>query len=693
MTRRHRHKLKKKTKKTRRNSKRDIELIRMFKTPFTLAKYTPKTDFYSYINYQWIHNQSATTKAKYYVQMDSFRMTQELVYYELMDIVKDYIHDHSTTPRAKALRAVYHSFLNLTPNVAANHANTINKLIDDNLEGGNLLEWIARINSNEVVSFGCPLVWTLMPDDKNSKIYRNYISAPQLSAYDYDLYFEDAGDSREKQATKRRYKRHFLQYVGEIFDACAPTQRLNPADVWDVEYDLLIAMGCDSIKDDNLDGYNLVTKTECMTELGFDWENFAHKLGYKKIPQKLVMTSKNYTKCVMSLMQTDDAWKSQKWRAYWTYIYMRQLVRFHSKWRYIYYDFNKRFIGGQKVIFPKEIYPVYGLSIAFNTLLTHEYVRKNPRTKECAYVKDMADRLKNVFIDIVERNTWLSPSTKRSAILKLKYMKLIVGMPDTLREDPVLNYDNDDAWGNMIKISTWRFGRYLQLSEKAVIDIPIMDWNEFKIVGTQAYMVNAYYTPTQNSIYVPMGYIQKPFVDLDERGIEYNLAQIGFTLAHEMSHSLDDLGSKYDHLGNLHNWWTAADRKKFNAKVKDVIRQYESAARRDGIIVDASPATGESLADISGMAIVHEYLKNFQNSVDDIVPIRQLSFQALYTYLAIASRQQVDKKAEKLLLVTNPHPLDKYRVNCPLARIGLFQSVYNIKSKDPMYWHDTSGIW
>jgi putative endopeptidase len=214
-----------------------------------------------------------------------------------------------------------------------------------------------------------------------------------------------------------------------------------------------------------------------------------------------------------------------------------------------------------------------------------------------------------------------------------------------------------------------------------------------KMVGKQSYIVNAYYTPTENSIYVPLAYLQKPFIDLDERGIEYNLAHIGYTLGHEMSHCLDDLGSKYDEKGDLHNWWTKHDRNIFNRKVKNVIKQYEQFAGYDGIKMDASLSTGENLADISGMAICEEYLKDFQDKNADIVPIRALSFHAFFVYLAIQARQKIFDEAIKAQLKTNPHPMDKYRTNCPLARLDLFRSLYNIQKKDKMYWSSTDTIW
>jgi putative endopeptidase len=246
----------------------------------------------------------------------------------------------------------------------------------------------------------------------------------------------------------------------------------------------------------------------------------------------------------------------------------------------------------------------------------------------------------------------------------------------------------------MRKLAHWRTNKMIALDGKSSeIDIPMIDWEEFKIIGKQSYIVNAYYTPTENSIYVPLAYLQKPFIDLEERGIEYNLAHIGYTLGHEMSHCLDDLGSKYDEKGNLHNWWTKHDRKKFNLKVNNVIKQYEQFAGYDGIKMDASLSTGENLADISGLAICEEYLRDFQDKNDDIVPIRALSFNAFFVYLAIQARQKIFDEAVKAQLKTNPHPMDKYRTNCPLARLELFRSLYNIQKKDKMYWPSTDTIW
>lgn len=81
-------------------------------------------------------------------------------------------------------------------------------------------------------------------------------------------------------------------------------------------------------------------------------------------------------------------------------------------------------------------------------------------------------------------------------------------------------------------MSHWRHEQAIDLVGKSVINIPVIYWSQIqpKFISKQSYVVNVIYTPTENSIYVPLGYIQKPFVDLEQRGLEYNLAHIDFTI-------------------------------------------------------------------------------------------------------------------------------------------------------------------
>ena len=671
------------------------ELITLFKTPFTPTKYKAQNDYYTYINYQWLKKQTEELKSKlkYYVQVDSFRVTQEKVYYELIDIVKDYIKKNNSR-KAKAIKSVYNSLYHLNSKCAEISVKNYVERVDKRIASGNIYEIFGAMNKNEIISWGCPLVWNVLKDEKNVKYYKSTISAPQLTIYDYEIYIEDTKEDQNTLKYKKEFKRRFLEFVSTMFDLClGKGHGLKATDIWDCEYDILSALGCDSIKGDDPDGYNVLTQEDGL-KYGFDWNEMARKIGYTEPPKTFICTSVNYLKCIMETLMKDDAWKSQKWRTYYLYISFRQIMRFHNDWKKVYFDFHGKFIRGQPIPYPQEIYPVFGLSLCFNTFLTNEYITRNKNQQYIDYTHNMAEDLLTVYKRIIKRNKWLSPSTKKYALLKLEHIKLEVGSPKLLREDPILDYSSKDAYENMRKITHWRTKKMIEIDgTSSDVDIPIIDWEEFKMVGKQSYVVNAYYTPTENSIYVPLAYLQKPFIDLDERGIEYNLAHIGYTLGHEMSHCLDDLGSKYDEKGNLHNWWSKHDRKIFNKKVNNVIKQYEKFASYDGIKMDASLSTGENLADISGMAICEEYLKDFQEKNNDIVPIRALSFHSFFVYLAVQARQKIFDEAIKAQLKTNPHPMDKYRTNCPLARLDLFRTLYNIKKGDKMYWSSTDTIW
>jgi putative endopeptidase len=673
-------------------------LVKLFKTSFTPVEYKSKNDYYTYINYEWINKQTQNLKLKknikYYVQIDSFRVTQEKVYYELINIVKSYIKNNNSE-KATQIKNVYESLLHLDNKSAEEYISYYINLVDTKIASNNFYGLLGDQNRNEIISWGCPIVWSVLKDEKNVKKFSSYISPPQLTIYDYTIYIEDTKEDQNIQKYKTEFKQRYLKYIDELFDVClGKNNGIKATDIWDCEYDMLIAGSCSSIKKDDENGYNLITKQEALDNYNFDWEHLTKEIGYTKAPNTFICTSTNYLKCITNLLFKDDAWRTPKWRAYWLYITFRQVMRFHSKWRLIYYDFHGKFIKGQPIPVPKEIYPVFGLSFCFNTFLTNEYIDKNKKQQYIDYVHNMATDLLTVYKRIITRNTWLSPSTKKYALLKLDTIKLVVGSPKILREDATLIYDNKKAYQNMKKIAHWRTNKMIELDGKeSEIDIPIIDWQELKMVGKQSYIVNAYYTPTENAIYVPLAYLQKPFIDLDERGIEYNLAHIGYTLGHELSHCLDDVGSKYDHNGNLHNWWTKSDRDKFNKKVQNVIKQYETFAAYDGIKMDASLSTGENLADISGVAICMEYLKDFQQINDDIVPIRALSFHAFFIYFAVQARQKILDAAITAQLKTNPHPMDKYRTNCPLARLELFRSLYNVKKGDKMYWSSTDTIW
>jgi putative endopeptidase len=661
-----------------------------------LIKETRRDDYYTYINEGWISHQEKKLKKqlKYYAQVDDFRMLQEKVYYELIDYVKTYIKHNPNSKKARAIENVYKCIYKTNKQIGLSHTKEVKDNVESFLLNNDMYGLLAYVNENEIYSWASPIVWNVLPDEKNVSKYISHISPGQLGVYDTTIYKDEPTDDANTKNFKKEFKTKYFKFIEDTFKTVLPNdyKDYNAQDIWDVEIELLGAMESESFTDkEDPDFYNVVTKEQLETTYGFDWTQFTNKLGYITPPNKVILGGLNFMKATTDLLK--QKWNSPKWKTYWLFIFYKTMLRFEWDWNQIYYDFYAKFVQGQPVRFPRELYPIFALSFTFNTFLTEQYIEHNKDDLYINYVKNMAEDLKLIFINKIKRNTWLSPSTKTAALNKLTKLRLDVGNPDKLREDPILNYTTNDPWLNMEMLAKWRTKQFIKLEGQNIIDIPIIDWNELKLVGTQAYVVNAYYNPTSNSIYVPMAYLQKPFIDLDERGIEYNLAHVGYTLAHEFSHCLDDMGSRFDADGNLHDWWTPSDRRIFNNKIKDIIEQYEAAASRDGIKFDASIAVGENLADISGLALVEEYLLLFQEANEDIDIIKKVSLEAFYVYMAIQSRQKMYSKAIPAQLKTNPHPLEKYRCNCPLSRSDIFRTIYNIRKGDDMWWKNTDTIW
>lgn len=657
-----------------------------------LQKFSPHTislkdDYYHYINFQWLKGVSVTDQQKYIVQIDEFRLSQDRVYKELDDIIVDYI-AHNRNQLAKELLHFRTSVLQMNPKKdSCRLAREAIDMVDDVCQNGNVWQMLAMVNKDEMIARNAPFAWSMSINEKQSSQYCCYIYPHAFSFTDINVYFD------QETPYSKKYIRQFKHYCKDIFDKLLGVNHgFNTNYIFDVEVELIMAFGCKEIKESE-STYNKVTKTEALQMYDFNWELFCRELGFKTIPSFFIASSLQYLKCATKIM--NEHWNNEKWRVYWIWIYLQRLIRITHDWESITYQFHGDFQRGQVQINNTDsVSAALYMSIPFNTFLTNEYIRKYKDPTVIRFAKILCEELKIVFVRIIKRNKWMSPSTKKYALLKLKHMEFIIGNVPELREDPLLGYTTN-LYDNMKKIHAWRHQQLLKLDGQPLIDIPMMDWNEYpvKMVGNQSYIVNASYTPARNNIFINLGYLQKPFVDLEQRGIEYNLANLGATIAHELSHSLDEWGSKYDYRGNLHNWWTPTDMRKFKHIQKDINDQYREFSQRDGIEYDVTIGIGENMADISAIAICDEYLRDFQEMNNTHPAVRSLSYEAFYTYYAYQMRQVVNKRALSAQLKNNPHALDVYRTNIPLSRSHIFRALFNIQKDDKMYWRNTNTIW
>ncbi len=85
--------------------------------------------------------------------------------------------------------------------------------------------------------------------------------------------------------------------------------------------------------------------------------------------------------------------------------------------------------------------------------------------------------------------------------------------------------------------------------------------------------VNAYYNPQFNQIVFPAGILQVPFYS-HKLPMSINYGAIGWVLGHELTHGFDNIGRKYDAVGNLHNWWKNKSAEAYKEHAQCIVDQY-----------------------------------------------------------------------------------------------------------------------
>ena len=120
--------------------------------------------------------------------------------------------------------------------------------------------------------------------------------------------------------------------------------------------------------------------------------------------------------------------------------------------------------------------------------------------------------------------------------------------------------------------------------------------------------VNAYANPVMNEIVFPAAILQPPFFDPNADDA-VNYGGIGAVIGHEISHHFDDQGSKFDMKGNMVEWWTKDDIKKFEALTKRVVDQYAQYEPLPGKRVNGDLTLGENMADLAGATIAYDAYK------------------------------------------------------------------------------------
>ena len=324
-------------------------------------------------------------------------------------------------------------------------------------------------------------------------------------------------------------------------------------------------------------------------------------------------------------------------------------------------------MGTQKPISKEDT--VYEMSVnLFSDVMSVYYGRKYFGEEAKTDVTGMIDKIKNVYRGRLQQNDWLTEGTRNKAIEKLDKMKVFVGYQEDV--DPGTKELHLDPNKSFFELSEdiAQFGKRYTIDH---FDDPI-DKNKW---SGSAFDINAYYNPESNSINFPAGILQAPFYDKNQ-STEKNYGGIGVVIGHEITHAFDSNGADYDENGDMHNWWTKADTKAFDKRIKAFEDQW-NGLEIYGTKVNGKLTVTENVADAGGLSSTLQVLKT---------EMTKPNLKDYFENYADIWKQKASLQYNKYTMVQDVHAPNELRVNQQLKNLPEFYEAYpQIKEGDDMY--------
>ena len=290
---------------------------------------------------------------------------------------------------------------------------------------------------------------------------------------------------------------------------------------------------------------------------------------------------------------------------------------------------------------------------------------------------ELVHNLQTALAQRIDEATWMGDATKAQAKDKLSNFIVKIGYPDKWKNyDGLQVNDSLSLYENLCNISRWATDDYIAKRVNKKVDKTLWQMTPQTI--------NAYYDPSTNEICFPAAILQPPFFDPNADDA-VNYGAIGGVIGHEMSHGFDDQGSQFDKYGNQRNWWTAQDKKNFDARTKVLADWFSSFDVLPGIKVNGKQTLGENIGDNGGLNISFRALQNSMKQHPLAVKDGFTPEQRFFLAWGRVWASNMTDEVVKYLLTVDVHSPNYARVNAALPMIDAWYKAFNVKKGDKMF--------
>lgn len=505
-------------------------------------------------------------------------------------------------------------------------------------------------------------------DMKRSDVMIAGLVQRRLGLPDRDYYLKDDQKFVETRAKYLKHIEHMLQLSGDLQAA------QHAKEILTLETELAKIQWSNVQNRDLSKRYNIY-KTKDLKKLTstFDWNTYLSSVGVKDKIQTIQVNQLSY---FQSLDPVIDRIPLNVWKAYFKWNLISSFAPYLSKAfvdeSFAFYGKTLRDVAEQEVRWKRGVQTVNGV---LGDGLGKIYVEKHFSADKKQRMDTLVQNLIQAYDQSISQLDWMSPETKVQAKKKLASLSIKVGYPKKWRDYSALDIKEGDLIGNVIRASEFEHQDDVDKLGKPV------DRDEWFMTPQT---VNAYYNPSSNEIVFPAAILQPPFFNIDADDA-VNYGGIGSVIGHEISHGFDDQGSQFDELGNMRNWWTAQDHKRFKAKTQALVAQYNAYEPIAGYHVNGELTLGENIADNSGLSIAYKaYQISLAGKPAPVIEGRT-GEQRFYMGWAQVWRAKTREAQAIVYLKTDPHSPDKVRANGALVNQAPFYDAFKIKEGDKMY--------
>jgi putative endopeptidase len=346
------------------------------------------------------------------------------------------------------------------------------------------------------------------------------------------------------------------------------------------------------------------------------------------------------------------------------------------------FDFYQRVLSGVQQPRPRERRCAAAVDSALGDLLGQKYVEIAFGPAAKARISQLVDSIEKSMGADIRSLAWMTDATKKAALTKLQAITNNVGYPKKWRDYSKVAIAPDDYAGNSIRAAQ---AMYQQRLEKIGKPTDKSEWS------MTAPTVNAFYSPSNNSINFPAGILQLPFFD-PNRDMAVNLGGIGAVIGHEITHGFDDSGRKFDADGNLRDWWTAQDAAEFEKRTSCLVDEYAKFIWKGDVKLNGKLTIGENAADSGGVRVgygaMQDLYRNDEAKIDGLTPEQRFFLGFAQVWCENMSSEEARNRA-----LTDPHSPGRFRVNGTFQNFPEFQKAFSCKAGQPMVSANACRVW